>query len=113
MERKNEAATAGPFDRDSEPFSASASELSKCVVLSEQQQVIIMHLAHGERYSVIAEAMHLSGATVSYHVDRLKRITGQKNAAAIVAWGFVQGFLSTTQWPVALVCRIQGPRNVA
>lgn len=68
--------------------------------LTERQIEVLVLLAQGESYSVIGTKMHLAPATVSYHVDRLKRATGQANVASLVSFAFVHGVLNPSVWPV-------------
>lgn len=75
------------------------SEPSRGVpTFSEQQLAVLDRLAHGFSHAQVAHTMHLSLATVSYHVERLKQITGQKTVPAVVAFAFVNHIFDVDEW---------------
>lgn len=64
--------------------------------------VLLRGLARGNTYEALASGLHVSAATIAYHVSRLKSMTGASSAAALVCAAVVGGVLSADCWPVEL-----------
>lgn len=75
------------------------SGIESCSLTAQQTSLLVL-LARGRVCDDIAKELHLSKATVAYHIDRLKRLTNQPNIPALVAFGFINGILSSDSWPV-------------
>jgi len=70
--------------------------------LSDMDRNILQGLASGQTYRLIAAKLHVSSATVAYHVTQLRSRFHAPTVAAIVAIAFITGVLSNDTWPVQL-----------
>ena len=99
--------------REFKPGSARSELDIGDFVPTNQQRDVIVYLARGASYTMIADTMHITSATIGYHVDRLKRLTEARNAASLVAFGFVHRVLRIDRWPVELAPTTPARRGVA
>lgn len=72
-------------------------------MLTAEQLRVILSLAQGRDYKQCAQLLHISVATVSYHVARLQRITGCPNRTTLILLCAVSGVFSCVDGTIALV----------
>lgn len=63
---------------------------------------ILEMIAHGDTYQAIGSQLHLSAATVAYHVHNLRSQLRASNNVTLVAIAVVAGLLTNDQWPLQL-----------
>lgn len=73
------------------------------IPLSPEQLRVILQLARGHDNKQCAQLLHISVATVSYHVARLERLTGCPNRTSLVLLCVLSGVLTQRDRGLSLV----------
>lgn len=70
------------------------------VALTNLDVDILLGLSGGETYKSLASSLHVSAATVAYHIKQMHQKLGTKSAPALVALAIVSGLLTNDLWPI-------------
>jgi hypothetical protein len=57
-------------------------------------------MSAGKTYDSIARTLHLSTATIAYHVSKLENLLRVPNGTALVAFCIAAGILNAESWPI-------------
>ena len=68
--------------------------------VSTLESHILTGLAQGKSLRQIGERLYKSEHTVAYHVEKMEKMVGALNRAALVAASFISGVLSSDSWPI-------------